>query len=298
MIHYLTAARNAPLMQAYVSTWGQALARRIVIVPYERLFAARTVHLPVGTYIFTSIGQSLGSRNPPSAARQRAITLHEALVGRCGRERVLNDPVKSLRRFDLLKMLSDSGLNRFRAHRAQDVDSAVRFPVFLRAELGTVWKAPPLIGTREALDAQLRVSPPRGLLAIEFCNTADARGVYRKYGCFVVGDRIVPRHLFLSRDWLVKSADMVDAAALEEEIAFLETNPHAEALRRVCRMADISYGRIDYAMLDGVPQVWEINTTPQIVTAPDEDPPQRRPVHEKFAAAFRAALDALDPPAA
>ena len=34
-------------------------------------------------------------------------------------------------------------------------------------------------------------------------------------------------------------------------------------LRQACRMAQIGYGRVDYSLLDGRPQIWEINHTPE-----------------------------------
>lgn len=296
MIYYLTNNRNAGLMQAFLATSGRPLARRIAVVRYERLIAQRGLRLPLGTYIFTSLGQTFGSRDPPSPARQWAIRLHARLVEQFGPERVLNDPGRSLRRLGLLQALSDAGINRFRACLASRPDPGLRFPVFLRDEHGTVWEAPPLLASRAEIDACLRPGDRPDRLAIEFCDTRDAAGVYRKYGCFVVGGRIVPRHLFFSRDWLVKTADIVDPDTVAAELEYLKTNPHADVLARACRLAHIGYGRIDYALLDGSVQIWEINTTPQIVVPPDKDPPERAPVHAMFAAAFRAALEAADPP--
>ena len=295
MIYYLTNERNTGLMQAFVSGWGRALADAIAIVPYERLIGERRLRLPPGTYIFTSLGRTLGSREPLSAARQWAMRLHAHLLERNGPDRVLNDPGRTLPRLGLLRALADAGINRFRAYRAGDRDPRMRFPVFLRDEHGTVWEPPALLPSHDVYEAQLARGERPGQVAIEHCDTRDASGVYRKYGAFVVGRRIVPRHLFFSRNWLVKAADIVDQDRLAEELGFLTSNPHEEALLRACRLANISYGRIDYALLDGVPQVWEINTTPQIVVAPGKDAPERAVVHARFAAAFTAALQAIDP---
>lgn len=296
MIYYLTSSQNAALMQDFLDGFGSALARRIAVVNYQSLISGETARVPTGTYVFTSFGQSLGSRTPPSDERMRVHKLHAGLIRHLGPQRVLNDPARSLRRLDLLRALHAEGLNRFTAYRAIERHPDMHFPVFLRHELGTVWKAPPLVESREAFEAQVDGLKNEAVLAIEFCRTADANGVYRKYGCFVVGDRIVPRHLFFSRNWLVKSADIVDAAAVDEEMAYLSDNPHADVLRRVCKLANIGYGRIDYAVLDGVPQVWEINITPQIVNNPARDKPERQAAHAKFAESFCAALEALDPP--
>ncbi len=295
MIYYLTSERHAGVMQGFLLNAGRALAARITVVTYERLLAEKHLRMPYGTYIFTNFNQPFGSRNPPSPARQWVTRLHDELVLHLGPERVLNDPSKSLGRFELLRQLHASGFNRFKAYQAGVQDSTMRFPVFLRLEHGTVRDAPPLLPSREAYEVEARRIAKPGMIAIEFCDTADAAGIYRKYGCFVVGERIVPRHLFKSRNWLVKTADIVDQETVREELDYLKANPHVEVLRRVFRLANISYGRIDYALLDGIPQIWEINTPPQIIVPPGEDRPERAPVHEKFVMAFSAALDAIDP---
>jgi len=285
-------------MRGFLSNAGRALAARIMVVTYEHLLAVKRLRMPYGTYIFTNFNQPFGSRNPPSPARQWLTRLHDELVRQLGQARVLNNPSKSLGRFELLRQLHASGFNRFKAYQAGVQDNTMRFPVFLRLEHGTIRDAPPLLASREVYEVEATRHAKPDMIAIEFCDTADAAGFYRKYGCFVVGERIVPRHLFKSRNWLVKTADIVDPETVAEELDYLETNPHAEVLRRVFRLANISYGRMDYALLDGIPQIWEINTPPQIIVPPHEDRPERAPVHEKFVEAFSAAMDELDPQSA
>ncbi|MCW5605473.1 MAG: hypothetical protein KIT18_13100, partial [Burkholderiales bacterium] len=162
---------------------------------------------------------------------------------------------------------------------------------------GMLSETPPLIRTREQYEAAVRgAGSLEGLIAIEFMDTSDAVGIYRKYGCFVVGERIVPRHLFFSRNWLVKGADLHEPAMIEEELAFLESSPHAQLLSEAMRLANIGFGRIDYALLDGQPQIWEVNITPGFISGLAPGGTARDAVHRRFAALFSEALDALDPP--
>jgi hypothetical protein len=51
---------------------------------------------------------------------------------------------------------------------------------------------------------------------------------------------------------------------LDEALTYFEANPHAAWLRRVFEVARIEYGRVDYGVSGGVPQVWEINLTPTL----------------------------------
>jgi hypothetical protein len=211
---------------------------------------------------------------------------------------VHNDPLSSLWRYPLLRRLHEHGINRFTAYRAAATPCPERFPVFLREELGTKWDAAPLLHNRDEYAAAVAATQSRdGLLAVEFCDTADAAGIYRKYGAFIVGERIVPRHLFLSRDWMVKSADLTAPEHLVEELAYIDANPHVEVLREVCRLANIGYGRIDYSLLDGKVQVWEINTTPAFANYSAGDA-VRHAANQRFLALFTEALDAIDMPAA
>lgn len=299
MIYYLVARRHAPTMHDFLSGWGKPLAGRIRVLLYDDLFSGANVRLPAATYIFTSLGTDMGGRNPPSPLRKLCGDLHRNLVQVCGPGRVLNDPLNFLSRYALLRALQERGINRFAAYPAGGAETPARYPVFLRREFGTLWQAPALLNSRDEYDAAVRgAGATDGLMAIEYRDTADASGIYRKYGCFIVGGRLVPRHLFFSRDWWVKHLDLHEPGQLREEIAYLsEPDPHEALLREVARLANLSYGRIDYTLLEGRPQIWEINITPMLVASPGADIPERDPVHETFVAQFARALDAIDPPA-
>jgi hypothetical protein len=80
---------------------------------------------------------------------------------------------------------------------------------------------------------------------------------------------------------------------LAEEREYVEGNPHEAALREICRMARVEYGKIDYAMLDGTPQVWEIATNPSINAPKDQRHPARRALLERFDERVGEALQRL-----
>jgi hypothetical protein len=252
-----------------VQGWGKTLAGRVTVGMYDGLLGGG--ELPAGGVVIFS---DLDRLTPQERAALALVHARQA--------RALNHPTRSLLRYELLRTLYAQGLNRFNAYRSGE--APVRFPVFLRPESGFLNQAPALLNTLDPL--------PAGHLAVEFCDTADVGGIYRKYAAFIVGERIVPRHLFFSRDWLVKSPDLVGPAQLEEELAYVRSNPHAEQLLAVCRLARISWGRIDYALLDGKVQVWEINTNPMF-SFPGPEAPERTPVHHIAAQGVVDALLAL-----
>lgn len=251
MIRFLTTRRNATPIRVYLAAEGFPLARALVPMTYERLFAQK--HHPAGTYCFADL-ELLSD-----AERERAAAIWQELADRgC---RLLNHPTRSLLREDLLRELHAKGVNRFEVFRPGEAPP--RFPVFLRGRDHGGSRSP-LLRSPTELDAALRGAPD-DTLVVGFCDTADGAGVYRKYGAFIVGDRILPRHLFFSREWVVKDWDLLDEGKLAEELRYVEENPHEGRLRQIFRLAGIDYGRMDYALLDGDVQVFEINTNPVIL---------------------------------
>lgn len=294
MIHYLTVAQQAGAMTYFLQTTGRALAKRILISTYEEILApGATLNLPRGLYIFTGNELGLGSRFPPSAMRRAALELHARLVELHGPDKVLNHPDQVFTRYEVLRALHACGINRFNAYHPGETPE--RFPVFLRHGPGTSYDEPTLLYSQAGYEAALAREPVgHDRVAIEFCDTADEHEVYRKYGAFVIGSEVVPRHLFFSRQWFVKTAELVESARVREELAYLEANPHAEAMRQACRIANIGYGRVDYSLLDGKPQIWEINHTPALAMPPPGEIDLRKAVHQRFAELLGAALDRLE----
>jgi hypothetical protein len=106
----------------------------------------------------------------------------------------------------------------------------------------------------------------RGLLIIEYQAEPLAPGVFRKYAAYRIGDRIVADHMVHDVTWLAKYGDEAawSPERFAEELDYVRNNPHAEALMRAFDIAGIDYGRADYGLVGGVPQIWEINTNPTL----------------------------------
>ena len=98
----------------------------------------------------------------------------------------------------------------------------------------------------------------------EFVDTKSPDGLYRKYSCFMFDGALYPGHIYFSRSWVVGVKSMVVTDALvDEEVAFFN-NPsfHLERVKPIFALSGIQYGRIDYSLLNGEVQTWEINTNP------------------------------------
>lgn len=265
MIFYLVTERGRGTT-AYVTSWGPGPESRMRYLTYNSLRETR--ELERATYLFTDHERLA----PPELELARRLwrTLSDARPPL----RLLNDPFRVLGRLDLLTLLADQGINRFRGVRASapsDVLASLRYPVFVREEAAHTGPLTPLIEDVDALVRTLRRLRARGyyrrdLLVVEFCDTADGSGVIRKYAAFFVGNKVLPRHVLFGRDWILKTTELEGPAFDAERDEYLKANPHATEIARIFELARIDFGRIDYGLLDGKPQVWEINTNPTVRT--------------------------------
>jgi hypothetical protein len=290
MIVLLAKAPSRFTVDRYLASFGWRELLRVQPISYER-FLAKRGYRP-GVYLFTDVDRLADDE------REWAIEAWNELHRR-GDSRLLNHPAHSLRRFELLTALHAQEVNTFRAFRATEPLGTVRFPVFLRIEhdhkggRGELLRTPGELGAALARlrDAGERL---RDWLVVEFCDTADADGRYRKYAAFRVGSRIIPRHLFTGTQWCLKQSRLTEPPQQREEWDYLLNNPHRDELMRIFRSASIEYGRIDYSLLNGRIQVWEINTNPTLPWQGNREEAARLDAHRWFVAQLHDAWRALE----
>jgi hypothetical protein len=293
-------------IQRYLEVRGSEISDRFNVQPFTW---SDSIEVPGGPQIFAAIDRL----TPPE--RTAAGALFAQLAARQPGVPLLNDPTACLLRPALLDLLASEGVNTFRAYPVSSVPPNLRFPVFIRQAHGHDGNLTPLLRThgelrRALFSLRLRGRTDEELLVVEFCDTSNGDGGFRKYAAFAIGDRVIPAHLIVGRNWMVKFGDrQITWEIVREELEFLQTNPHEKQLREICRLARVQYGRIDYGMLGDRLQVWEINLNPTIgrrpgVTmeqmAPDLDAAWRHGrdiAHEQLRDAFRA-LDSGHPVAA
>jgi hypothetical protein len=260
MITFFVTAAGRFGIDAYGQKRGAAMRDRIRVVTYDTI--GQLAEVPATGTIFAAVDQ-IGSATAEAACR-----LADRVVATDPAARVLNRPDRALLRYDLLTKLSAAGVNQFRVRRAADGAEDLRYPVFIRSERRHSGSHTPLLHDRAAVRQALATLVVRGrplsdLLIVEFCDTVGADGLFRKYSALRVGDAIIPRHLHAGTDWVVKSdGRLIGEGLVREEIDYLLRDPHGRWLRQVFNLAAIEYGRIDYGLWRGQPQVWEINTNP------------------------------------
>jgi len=281
MIQFFGTRDHVDTVNQYADSWAPELRAHIRTVAYENVPFRDPV--PGGVCIFMDFERLLPLEM--SLARRLAATvraLPEKYV-------VLNEPARYLGRLRLLEVLHERGINEFRAFRPGALPDGLRFPVFLRSEIDHEGPATPLLHTPGELKSALardvfqdRLSQ-KHLLVTEFCDCQDADGFFRKYSVMCIGGVLIPRHLFFSRHWVQKHADLVDATNLVEEERFMKRCSHTAEVLAIFKLAGVDYGRIDYSLLHGRIQVWEINTNPTVVPRREQIHPLRLP--HQFASA-------------
>jgi hypothetical protein len=197
--------------------------------------------------------------------------------------KVLNDPARGMAKYQLLRTLNRAGINRFTTYRADDLPQPARFPVFVRTESDHSNIIHDLIPDADGLDKALKRIvahgiPLRGLLVTEYCAEPIAPSLFRRYGTFRIGDRFVPEGMVLQKTWAVKHgfSDPANAAYHPMELEFVKENKFVDTVRRAFELAHLEYGRADIGVVEGQPQIYEINSSPNLKEVDFEKIPETR----------------------
>ena len=141
--------------------------------------------IPVGTYVFADL-----ERLSWEATEKAAIVWN--VLRRDGSSLLLNHPVHSMRRYELLRTLFRRGVNDFDVHRLVDAECPKQFPVFIRTENDHAGSLSNLLCSKHELDEEIAILVTAGTnrddkLIVEYCNVADERGIYHWHGAHRVG---------------------------------------------------------------------------------------------------------------
>ena len=262
MLYYVTRELHSYTIGDFLACFrrcGLAPPDFLRPITYEALFANKRA--PIGNYVFTDLDRLSGYEIDAAAEIAKALAAVPGVA-------IMNWPNRALGRYALLRRLHEAGFNSFNVWRLDEQRPPTAYPVFIRREQDALGPESPLL--RDEIQYRAAVeslqSSGKGLsgrIAVQFRQQPDADGNYRKYGAFCFRGHVVPQHLFLSRDWNVKRSSIeLSRAMIEEEEHYVFGNPHAEQLRAVFDLAEIDFGRADYAVVDNRLEIFEINTNP------------------------------------
>ena len=297
MITYIVTRSGAHAVREPPGFTIGPAANHIEIISYER--AVLRSEWRAGTVIFSDLERFY------STQFREVTELHRRLAA-TGRVELVNNPSRTKGRYALLRGLREDGTNSFDVYRADEQRAPRWFPVFLHGERDHRGPMSGLLTDQDALDRTLlRLAdagvPLSGVLVTEFSDIRRADGLYHKYGVYIVGNRIIPRHLYFSNHWNVKDfrtgipEEIKEETLFAEELDYLHGNPHEAALRPIFERAGIAYGRMDYSLRpDGGIEVWEINTNPvHMVAAVPPGTPRYDEIFAPFNDWLHAALMSL-----
>jgi len=267
MICFLMAPRtNRFTIAEFLFEYAPKMVPKIRFIDVARIANGESVNAK--TWIFVGHDEAT---DPKSRSQMLAV---EAKL-RNEEQRVFNLPSRVLGRFELLKKLRALGINTYDVHDADPTQlKAWRFPVFVRPrhehEGSSILLRHP--ADAERLFAQHpQLSGPDSMVT-EYVDTVEKGGVhdgvFRKYSVQRVGDRYIARHVIFSKNWVTKTSDLFETAFAAEDAAFVGLRRQTPILPEVVtafETANIEYGRIDYGMYKGKPQIWEINVNPVVV---------------------------------
>ncbi|MFN3230859.1 MAG: hypothetical protein ACE363_01725 [Alphaproteobacteria bacterium] len=258
---------------------------------YWKLFHSRSVHS--GTYILTDFDR-LG---PWELELATHLYKHLKTSG----ARVLNNPGMFRARYAFLQHLHREGLNSFRAWNPVLGEFPDRFPVFLRTQAAHRGTKTGLLDNaslaQEALDEAVSDGHPLSdLMFVEYRAAPEENGTFLKLSAYRLGDRIVPAIVTMSMSWLAKLGDRAAGSQqqYEEDYERIQSYPYTDAIMAIFEAAKLDYGRIDFGIVDGRIETYEINTNPWMGMPNVHPVPLRITATEKVRQLYASALTDLD----
>ena len=262
MIYYLVkAGKPQKTIDVFLNKVAPEAKAFITPLTYEKVFRRKKIRL--GTYIFSDL-ERLNNFELEAAAE-----IWSALEKYLPNIKLLNHPLKAMRRYQLLRCLYKRGLNDFNVYRLTELRCPEKFPVFIRGENDHAGAETALIHDQEQLKAEIESMISSGKtvesrIIVEFNTEQDTDHYYKKYSAYNIFGKILPRHLIFSNQWHVKHRDVTNENIIKQSKEYMRENPHAEEIMKIFSIANIDYGRIDYSIVEGKLQTYEINTNPKI----------------------------------
>lgn len=161
-------------------------------------------------------------------------------------------------------------------------ENGFTFPLLLRSPGYHTGRNFVLVENASGLTAAVADLPGDELLVIEYLDARGMDGNARKYRVMMIGGKLFPLHLAISRNWKVHyfTSDMADQPDHRaEEMAFLKDmravlgDKASAALAAICDRLALDYAGVDFGLNDnGDLLLFEANATMVIASPPDDDP--------------------------
>jgi hypothetical protein len=233
--------------------------------------------LPHGAWVLADFDR-VHVWNSELAASRRSALLAARLP-------VMNDPTRFQGRAGQIRSFFAAGINSFTAWLPGLAERPDRFPVFLRTQAAHRGAISDLLHKGADCEAALQAALTQGhpltdLIFVEYRAEADpSLGHFQKHAAYRVGDRVIRAMTVNDDGWMAKYGTQGRAAeaTYEAELAEMTAYPHRDLILRVTDMLGCQYGRVDFGMVNGRPEIYEVNSNPAFSFPPEDHPsPARR----------------------
>lgn len=102
-------------------------------------------------------------------------------------------------------------------------------------------------------------------LATEYFDVRSGDGYYRKYRTIVVGDKVMPQQVTISKDWKISfmsATPEADKIAISETKELRSSKRFNNILTQAVKSTGLYYGAFDYSIKDDKIIIWEVNRLP------------------------------------
>ena len=271
VLTYSTVDCPAPTVLLLLSSYGGNVDTRPYLAAQQinvvKLIAEELHHiscLPEFDYVFNGIAD--GDRNVRTILSLDSLA--DALAN-CAKP-ILNNPkhvrrttrAENARRFATLDGVRTPRI--ITVERNGDTEGVARligyclpFPLLVRAPGFHTGEHFYRIENHAELVAAVALLPGDELLAMEYVDTSDANGMFRKYRMMTIGGKLYPAHLAIADSWKVHykyARNGAVAAYQEEERSFL-ADPQAtlgsaamQSLHAISNMMQLDYAGIDFGL--------------------------------------------------
>ena len=133
-------------------------------------------------------------------------------------------------------------------------------------------------------------------MVVEYMAEPIRPGLFRKLSCFRIGSASIAHTCVHDTKWVAKTGQLGIATPdlYDDELRIVRDNPYGPSVAAAFDIGAIDYGRVDFGLVGGEAQIYEINTNPTMSFDDPHPSAVRVEASRIFKQKYFAALKAID----